>query len=377
MTSPFQTELRARAAAHAREWQAAADPSVGLVEVETTVRRRRRGRALLAGAGAVAGAAVIAGVAYVGLGQGPDAVPGTSAGETTVPSVGAPSALAPLTEVVDGSAVLIVDDPNVAAPGLRALIVDERGLQANLVMSPALVRDALGSAIEGWPDVTLVAIAPAGHFLIFELDNPSAFTTPRVALHNTSDGTTTVVDPCAADVPWVDLLQFCATGPHSAWVVDPKTGEAFGLSGYVDCDVADQLLDGDLVARCDRTGLSMQVVSINRYSGEATEIPGFDSWILGAPFVVDGHVYANFNTTEGDPVFGGAVGSDVTVGGASVAGIARVGDSVVVRTGSDQFGAQPSMGRVLGVLDPATGEFAAIDMPDTEDLSPVAVPLLP
>ena len=44
MTSPFQTELRDRAAAHAREWQDARDPSVGLAEVEATVRRRRRGR---------------------------------------------------------------------------------------------------------------------------------------------------------------------------------------------------------------------------------------------------------------------------------------------------------------------------------------------
>ena len=29
MTSPFQTELRDRAAVHAREWQDARDPSVG------------------------------------------------------------------------------------------------------------------------------------------------------------------------------------------------------------------------------------------------------------------------------------------------------------------------------------------------------------
>ena len=72
MTSPFQTELRDRAAAHAREWEVARDPSVGLIEVETTVRRRRRGRGLLAGAGSIALVGLVAAAAYVGLGRGGD-----------------------------------------------------------------------------------------------------------------------------------------------------------------------------------------------------------------------------------------------------------------------------------------------------------------
>ena len=81
-----------------------------------------------------------------------------------------------------------------------------------------------------------------------------------------------------------------------------------------------------------------------------------------APIVVDGAVYVNSVTTEGDPVLLSSEGVQVEVGGGPVQGVAKVHWSLLVVTSSDRYGAQSTYGHKLGLWTPSTDEFRPLDV---------------
>ena len=376
MTSPFQTELRARAAAHAREWQAAADPSVGLEEVEATVRRRRRGRGVLAGVGAVAAVTVVASVAYVGLGQAPDAGPGAI--------VDGQSAFDVLASVDADSVVLTMGEeyPNPSGFGrdYSVLVVDGTG-QNTVVLSHAAVMEVLHSVADEWPIVTLAAVDSRLDRAIFVLDNPTAYVTPRVAIVGLTSGDVIVEDPCNSSLNFIDLSRWCTLEPlpESAVVIDPATGDAISLPGYGACLGAKARFGDNVVAICASGSDSAFLITVDPATGVMLEQTSLGLVPIQEPFVVGGSLYHNLFTTEGDAVLTNDDRISPDVAGGTVAGLGVVGDRLLVQTGSDGYGAPPSSyGRAIGLWSPSTGEFTEIfKLNGIEADSVTSVPVLP
>ena len=358
MTSQFQTDLRARAAAHAREWQDGADPSVGLAEVEGTVRRRRRTRGVLAGVGSVAGLALVMGVAYVGLGRGPDA------GPAEVPPVVA-SGLSALSEVDAGSVVVTVRE-SVAEAGLymgleRVLIVDKETESVEEIPGRAVL-DELGVAVEDWPSVSLVAVDPAQSLAVFLLWNPASSALATVAVHDWSTGATVVTDPCTSTLQRINLSEWCPIEDEPvATVDDPATGESVEVQGFNSCEGARERYGDLLVAACIKTEVDVYLVTVDPQSGEVVSAQSVGRGGGSAPWVVGGQVFYNAFTTEGGQLLVGGSGAAISVGGGAVGGVAVVGDRLLIHTSSDVWGAESSYGHVLGLLEPSTGAFTELE----------------
>lgn len=358
MTSPFQTELRDRAAAHAREWEAAREPSVGLIEVEATVRRRRRGRGLVAGVGSLAlvGLAVAAG--YVWLGNGADAGPArATSGDPLVPDT-----LAALGDVSGGSLVVTVRESATGTQAFlgrdRVLVLDPDGGGAKEV-SADKVLDELGSAVDGWPSVSLAAIDPEQSLAVFILGNPTAYVVPTVAVYDWNTGTTIVEDPCASTLQRIPLSAWCPD-TQAPGVTDPATGLSVLVRGYDECVGATTRLGEVVAASCVRNDTDGYLVTISPRDGKViTSVPtgiGLDT----APWVVAGKLFVNSSGTDSGPFLIDSSGNMVTVGGGPVAGLGVVEDRLLVQTSSDVYGADSSYGHVLGLWSPATGEFEAL-----------------
>lgn len=362
MTTPLQSQLRARADAHAREWADGRAPESGVDEVLGSVRRRRRGRGLVASAGAVAGVVVLASATYLVLGGLPDdstreIVP-LAPTDMAEPSA-AGSALSALGDLPEGAVVVTVREPVEEAGfymGLeRVLIVDPATGSAEEIPGKAVLAE-LGTAVEGWPSVSLVAIDPAQSLAVFELDSPTAYVVPTVAVHDWSTGTTVVEDPCESTLQRINLSSSCPSTEGSSQGHFP-TGVVIELSGYDYC-IAPRGPSSEVVAAtCVKNEYEGYLVTLFPATGEvASELP-IGLGVRGAPWVVDGEVFVDMNTTEGDPVLSDSTGGPVVVGGGWVGGVAVVGDRLLVRTSSDNYGPKSTYGYVLGLWAPSTGEF--------------------
>ena len=372
MTLPFQTELRDRAAAHAREWQDARDERVGLAEVEATVRRRRRGRGLLAGAGLVVAVAMVAGVAYAVLGGG--------SGEVAGPP-GSSAVWGALADAGNESVVLSVEEelPNPGYGSTYGVVILDASGKRTTTLSSSMVTSALGSAADGWPVVTLVALDSRLDRAIFTLDNPIARVTTRVALVDLASGHVRVVDPCESPLNSVDLSQWCYSQAPTAGgvVIDPETGDAIRLPEYEACSGASTRFEDKVVATCGRVGYESYLVTLNPATGQVVDTTPLGRAPIQSPLVAAGSLYLNNFTTEGDEVLTGADGNSPQIGGASVAGMAVLGDSVLVQTESDKYGGASTYGKSLGLWSPTTGAFTKLySLSDAEAFSVTVVPVL-
>lgn len=363
MTSPFQTELSDRAAAHARDWEAAHDPSVGLAEVEASVRRRRRGRGLLAVGAGAACVALVASVAYAALGRGPDV---------------APVGPGPVNTAVDDAArgpgdidVLIK-----ARPGWIVIGVDARG--EGLVESPGPEQYALFNA-EGQPTgdsftvqelgravgldaayiVTPLAYDSSSTVLMVMAGMPSAYAAQRYLLLNVKTGVSADVEsPCGeSSSSGGDALLGPAEGAmhlgpvsvaQRGFVVGVDCGEGGMAWGVVDPATAHVTL----LRPQDSVTASLALRDLSA-SSPTSDLEA------SQPFVLDGQIFVNMATSslEALPLLAERGGAQVEVGGGPVHGIAVVGGRLLIATDPSPHEDTSSWGRTVGVWDPQTGEY--------------------
>jgi hypothetical protein len=368
MSSQLQTQLRERAATHARDWSGARAPGDGIDEVRDSVRRRRRGRRLAGSVGSIAGVVVLSSLAYVALGGGPDAGPGEvpvspSAPSPTVPGWAA-SPLWPLSAVGEGAAAINVRDlqsvqENTRAP--RRIVIVAPGSQNVENLSAATIREALGPEVSDWPILKLVAVAPSSSLALFAAYDPPPYSSPEIAIHNWQTGTTTLYDPCKPGSPPVDLSQWCAEpGGTRATVIDPATGQTYPVPGYDACATANLRYGDVIAAMCSGGAAGRDIVLVDPGSGTVVNTVAVGLGRFAAPWVLGDTLYWNRNTTDSGPILVGS-GTSVDVGGAPSGGLGLVGHRLLVHTSSDGYGAQSTYGRVVGLYSPETGEFAEVE----------------
>ena len=260
----------------------------------------------------------------------------------------------------------------------HVLIFDKQGHQ-RATISSADLSAALGHVANQWPTVTLVAVDPRLSRAIFVVDNPTAYTTPQVAMLSLATGDVVMADPCGSTLNSIDLSAWCTSpAAGSAIVIDPATGSAIQMPAYQACSAASVRLGDAVVATCEASPGESYLVTVDPSTGEVVAQTALGIAPLVAPMVIGTDLYYNIYTTEGDPVLQGTAGNSLEVGGGSVAGLAVIGDRLLVQTESDKFGGSSTYGRSLGLWSPSSGDFTKVyTLDDAEASSVTVVPVLP
>lgn len=277
--------------------------------------------------------------------------------------LGDASPLTVLGTIGSSDAVVTVRDGNQAGSVDEIVVVHENARAVERV-SGAQVRDALGDAADGWPSISLVAVQPPVSHAVFLLENPAGSTAPRVAVYDWRDGTVVkVVDPCDMSLNDIDVYQYCPLGSgfEAKWA--PGFGDTLPFDQtFVRCLSSGYVVRNSSYMTCEAfDGQTYLMVKELTTDDEVTLALGPAP--VQAPIVVDGAVYVNSVTTEGDPVLLSSEGVQVEVGGGPVQGVAKVHWSLLVVTSSDRYGAQSTYGHKLGLWTPSTDEFRPLDVP--------------
>ena len=326
------------------------------------MRRRRRGRGLLVGVGAIVVVGLVAGSVYVAHADG---------GGTVVAGPGhARTAADALAAVGVDDVVLTVDEelPNPSGFTLpySVLVFDKAGdQQANIAsadIDALLAPVGQGPLAQGRTSVKLVALDSRLSRAIFSVSNPVAYMAPTVALLNLKTGEVVLADPCGSTLDSIDLSPWCSSEPAagSATVTDPATGGTVLVQGYDECVGASARFVEVVAASCVRSGSDGYLVTVSPQDGRVVTSVPTGIGLHSAPWVVDGKLFVNSSGTDSGPFLLDSSGNSVTVGGGPVAGLGVVGDRLLVQTSSDVYGAESSYGHVLGLWSPTTGEFAAL-----------------
>jgi len=350
MSPILQTELHERAAAYGSQWSPSTPDDAEVTLLHTEVARKRRGRAGLAAASGLC-VALLAVAAYAATDAPTPANP--------VAAVTKTSPLGILGTLGPNDAVLTLSEDAVAGSTDEIVIVHTNATAVERV-SAAEIKEALGSAADGWASITLVGTQPELSRAVFALDDPSTPAARRMAIYDWLSGNTQVVDPCHSPARETDTFFWCpmGLGPETT-VPTPAEGSA-PEDNFFRCVSAGHRLRMIVAHTCkhfDGTNYLYLMDLDTTVSSTRALGPGE----VEAPIVTDGSIFANLVTTEGDPVLITAEGFQVDVGGAPVHGLGLVDGQILVVTSSDRFGPESTYGHVLGLWEPSTDEFRVLN----------------